>query len=193
MNMSKNLKRTISQLQASVALNLLYSIGAMIVVVVSSNVLVQFPINDWLTYGALTYPVSYLITELTNRFYGPRKARIVVYAGFVMAVCVSTLLAPFKIAFTSASAFLLSQLLDIYAFSAIRRGKWWFAPLLASCLASVADSAVFWTLAFWGEDVPLLTLAIGDTLVKIAVDLLMLLPFRMVVYKHSLNLSPDSN
>ncbi len=159
----------------------------MIIVVASSNYLVQFPINDWLTWGALPYPISFLVTELTNRFYGPKKARRVVYAGFLLAVILSFWLAPPKIAFASGSAFLISQLLDISIFNRFRQGPWWYAPFFASCLASIVDTAIFWNIAFYGENVPLLTWAIGDFLVKLLLDVVLLLPFRLFLNRRLLS------
>ncbi len=154
---------------------------AIVLIVTLSNYLVQFPINDWLTWGAFSYPISFLVTELTNRFYGPRTARHVVYIGFAVAVGLSVWLSTPKIAFASGAAFLLSQLLDISVFNQLRRGAWWQAPLFASILASLIDTLLFWSLAFWGEDVPLYSWALGDFLVKLAVDLVMLTPFRIAV------------
>lgn len=158
---------------------------AMIAIVALSNFLVQFPINDWLTWGAFPYPVSFLITELTNRFYGARRARQVVFAGFIMAAFFSIWLAPFMIVAASLSAFLLSQLLDIAVFNRLRRAAWWQAPFFASLLASLIDTAIFWSIAFYGEPVPLLTWALGDFLVKLSVDLAMLTPFRMMLNRRS--------
>ncbi len=155
---------------------------AMVAVIVASNVLVLFPINDWLTWGAFPYAVSFLITELTTRFHGASKARRVVYIGFAVGVVISVVLSTPRIALASAFAFLFSQLLDIAAFSKLRQSStWWLAPLGASMLASAVDSAMFWSFAFYGEDLPFVTWAIGDTCVKFAVDLVMLLPFRMAV------------
>jgi uncharacterized PurR-regulated membrane protein YhhQ (DUF165 family) len=163
--------------------SLKYAYLATILIVISSNVLVLFPINDWLTWGAFPYPVAFLVTELTNRFYGPKQARKIVYVGFVIAVLLSIWLATPKIALASGSAFLTSQLLDIAVFNRLRRATWWYAPLFASVIASCLDATVFWNLAFWGEDVPLLTWAIGDTAVKLFIDLAMLTPFRLATRK----------
>jgi uncharacterized PurR-regulated membrane protein YhhQ (DUF165 family) len=158
---------------------------AMTLIVMASNYLVLFPINDWLTWGAFLYPISFLITELTNRLYGPSKARRVVYLGFVLAVFCSFWLANPKIAFASGIAFLSSQLLDIFVFSQFRQATWWYGPLFASFLASLLDAAIFWNIAFFGEEVPILTWAIGDTLVKLLVDIVMLTPFRLIITKRS--------
>lgn len=160
-----------------------YAYLAMIAVVSASNYLVQFPINDWLTCGAFTYPASFLVTELTNRFYGPKQARKVVYVGFVIAVILSIWLATPKIALASGMAFLVSQLLDIAVFNRLRNGAWWYAPFFASLLASIVDTGMFWSIAFWGEDLPVLTWATGDFGIKFAMDVAMLTPFRMAIRK----------
>lgn len=157
------------------------SFFAMIVVVAASNYLVQFSINDWLTWGAFFYPATFLVTELTNRFHGPQKARRVVYAGFAVAIILSTALAPFRIAFASGFAFLVSQLLDISVFNRLRQAVWWQAPFFASTLASVIDTALFWTIAFYGENLPIFTLALGDLSIKFILDLAMLTPFRFAI------------
>jgi queuosine precursor transporter len=156
---------------------------AMIVIVASCNYLVQFPINDWLTYGAFAYPLSFLVTEITNNFYGPKIARKVVYIGFFLAVILSVWLATPKIAMASGTAFLVSQLLDISIFNNLRRTSWWFAPFFASLIASFVDTALFFSLAFWGEDLPFITWAIGDFGVKLLCDIVMLLPFRLAIRK----------
>jgi queuosine precursor transporter len=159
---------------------------AMMIIVASSNYLVQFPINDWLTFGAFPYPISFLVTELTNRFYGPKIARKVVYVGFILGVILSACFAPLKIASASAGAFLISQLLDIYVFNEFRQAKWWYAPFFASVSASLIDTLIFWNVAFWGEPVPLMTWAAGDFGVKFIIDLLMLTPFRFAINKLSI-------
>lgn len=164
----------------------LYSINLafflMVTIIVASNYLVQFPINDWLTWGAFPYPISLLITELTNRLHGPKKARHVAYVGFAIAALMSIWLATPKIAFASSTAFLTSQLLDISTFTRLRQKTWWQAPFVASVLASITDTALFWTLAFWGEEAPVLTWALGDFSVKLLLDLAMLIPFRLALY-----------
>jgi queuosine precursor transporter len=155
---------------------------AMMLTVAASNYLVQFPINDWLTYGAFPYPISFLVTELTNCLHGPAQARKVVYVGFFLGVCLSLALAPMRIAAASGAAFLVSQLLDIFVFNKLRRMTWWIAPLGASALASIIDTALFWSIAMWGEkNIPLFTWAVGDFLVKLGMDALMLTPFRLVL------------
>lgn len=154
---------------------------AMTSIVAASNVLVQYPINDWITWGALTYPVAFLITDLTNRRLGAQAARRVVYAGFALAVILSIALATPRIAIASGSAFLTAQLLDVYIFNRFRAARWWLAPLVSSALGSVLDTALFFSLAFAGSGAPWITWAIGDLGVKLAVALTMLIPFRLLL------------
>lgn len=159
----------------------LLGVLSMVVIVTASNILVQYPINDFLTYGAFTYPVAFLVTDLCNRTLGPAKARQVVAAGFVVAVIASLELATVRIALASGSAFLVAQLLDITVFDRLRRMAWWQAPLFSSVIASALDTALFFALAFAGTDVPWVTLAMGDYLVKLLVALAMLIPFRFLM------------
>jgi uncharacterized PurR-regulated membrane protein YhhQ (DUF165 family) len=156
-------------------------IAAMALVIVLSNVLVQYPIGDWLTWGAFSYPVVFLVTDLTNRAVGPQSARRVAFIGFAIAVAVSAALAPWRIAAASGSAFILSQLLDIVVFNRWRRQSWWKAPLIGSLVASVIDTAVFFFLAFAGSDVPWLQLAAGDLVVKALMATLLLAPYRALL------------
>lgn len=151
--------------------------AAMVLVVVSANVLVQFPINDWLTWGAATYPISFLITDIANRFHGAAVARRVLYAGFCIAVVLSLYFATVRIALASGTAFLIAQLLDVQVFDRLRNSVWWKAPLISSLIGSAVDTALFFTIAFYATTVPWITLAIGDFSVKIALALLMLIPF----------------
>jgi queuosine precursor transporter len=162
---------------------LLIAIGAMMVVVAASNWLVQFPINDWLTWGAFTYPFSFLVTDLTNRAYGPARARLVVGAGFVLAVALSLTLAPWRIAVASGGAFLVAQLLDIHIFNRLRQQKWYLAPFVSSAIASVLDTYVFFAGAFAGSGLPWHSWAWGDLAVKLAMALLLLAPFRLLMPK----------
>jgi hypothetical protein len=154
---------------------------AMATVVVASNVLVQFPVNDWLTWGAFTYPVAFLVTDLTNRRLGPEAARRVAVAGFVAAVLLSIWLATPRIAVASGTAFLTAQLLDVTLFDRLRRRPWWQAPLASSTLASAWDTAVFFSLAFAGTGLPWITWALGDFGVKLAMALALLIPFRALM------------
>lgn len=168
---------------------------AMAIVVTASNILVQYPINDLLTWGAFSYPVAFLITDLTNRALGPVRARKVVYVGFALAVLLSLYFADPRIAVASGSAFLIAQLLDISIFDRLRKKAWWLAPVASSTIASALDTFVFFWLAFaatgipftlfgvsFGETgVPWQTLALGDYLVKMGVALVMLIPFRLLL------------
>ncbi len=159
-------------------------VAAMAAIVVTSNIAVQYPITqfglqDWLTWGALTYPVAFLVTDLTNRRFGAETARRVVYVGFALAVALSLLLADPRIALASGSAFLLAQLLDILVFDRLRRAAWWRAPLASSVCGSVVDTALFFSLAFAGTGLPWMTWALGDLAAKLAVALCLLLPFRL--------------
>ncbi len=157
------------------------AIAAMAAIVALSNVAVQYPINDWLTWGALTYPASFLITDLTNRRFGPSRARIVVYVGFACAVALSFWLATPRIALASGTAFLVAQLMDVAVFDKLRRLPWWQAPLVSSGVASVVDTALFFSLAFAGTGLPWVTWGIGDLGVKFAMAALLLLPFRLLL------------
>jgi hypothetical protein len=183
---------------------ILIGIAAMAVVVTASNILVQHPFNDWLTWGAFTYPLAFLVTDLSNRWMGPAPARRVVVAGFVLAVALSIWLATPRIAIASGTAFLVAQLLDVAVFDRLRGGRWWRAPLVSSVFGSAVDTALFFSLAFapafaflgaearWAaERVPLLgagpetalwiSLAVGDFGVKIALALIALIPFRLAI------------
>mgnify|MGYP002628818908 CR=1 FL=1 len=157
------------------------AVGAMIVLIVASNILVQQPINDWLTWGALTYPMTFLVTDLINRGDGPKAARKVVYVGFAAAAVVSIVLAGPRIALASVTAFLAAQLLDVHIFDRFRNRAWWTAPLISSTVASAVDTALFFSLAFYGTDVPWTTLLVGDFLVKLAIAFTMLGPFRLLM------------
>jgi uncharacterized PurR-regulated membrane protein YhhQ (DUF165 family) len=159
----------------------LIPLAAMVAVVAGSNVAVQFPINDWLTWGAFTYPVAFLVTDLTNRRLGPVRAREVALAGFALAVLFSIGLAGPRIAVASGTAFLAAQLLDVGLFDRLRRLPWWQAPLISSAIASVIDTALFFGLAFAGTGLPWITWAIGDLAVKGAMALILLIPFRALM------------
>ncbi|NIA70173.1 queuosine precursor transporter [Pelagibius litoralis] len=156
-------------------------IAAMAVIVALSNYLVQFAINDWLTWAAFSYPVAFLVTDLTNRSMGPRAARLVICAGFALAVVLSLWLADPRIALASGSAFLVAQLLDVAVFNRLRSGVWWSAPLVSSTVGSIVDTALFWSIAFVGTGLPWQTWALGDFAVKMAMTALMLLPFRLLM------------
>ncbi|MEM1316426.1 MAG: VUT family protein [Pseudomonadota bacterium] len=189
---------------------ILTAVAAMAAVVVLSNILVQFLLGDWLTWGALTYPIAFLVTDLTNRALGPSAARRVVAAGFVAGILCSLAAAGFglttlRIAVGSGLAFLAAQLLDVRVFDRLREGSWWRAPLVSSFLGSALDTALFFSIAFsaalapvfpaedvaWAnEAIPLLgagplaplwmSLATADFAVKMTLALLALAPFRII-------------
>jgi uncharacterized PurR-regulated membrane protein YhhQ (DUF165 family) len=181
-----------------------WSVAAMAALVTASNILVQYPVGDFLTWGAFTYPFAFLVTDLTNRRFGPAAARRVVYVGFALAVALSIWLATPRIAVASGAAFLSAQMLDVAVFDRLRRGSWWRAPLVSSTLGSALDTALFFTLAFsasasliWPVEgwavapAPLMgvgpaapfwvSLALGDFLVKMAIALLALGPYRLAL------------
>ena len=163
------------------------------VVVLSSNYLVQFPVNYYglneiLTYGAFSYPIAFLITDLANRSYGKRVARKIVYFGFVLGigftVLFSTDFADFisiRIAIGSGVAFLTAQLLDVQIFDRLRKKEWFVAPLTSSMIGSTIDTFLFFSISFYGTGVPWVTLSLGDLIVKIMVALIMLIPFRLLL------------
>lgn len=156
-------------------------IAAMAVVVTASNILVQYPINDWLTWAAFSYPFAFLVTDLTNRRLGPGNARRVVWAGFAFAVALSAWLATPRIAGASGTAFLFGQLADVWAFDRLRHLKWWQAPLVSSSLGSILDTALFFSLAFAGSGLPWVTWGAGDLGVKAVFAALLLIPFRLLL------------
>ena len=158
-----------------------WPVAAMAAVIVLSNVLVQHPINDWLTWGAFSYPLVFLVSDLTNRALGPVVARRVAWAGFAVAVAASLALAPWRIALASGTAFIVSQGMDILVFNRWRRQTWWKAPLWGSLVASAVDTAVFFFLAFAGSDMNWLMLAAGDMAVKSAMAALLLAPYRALL------------
>ena len=163
------------------------------VIVLSSNYLVQFPVNYYglheiLTYGAFTYPIAFLITDLANRSYGKNIARKIVYFGFILgigfSVLFSTNFADFisiRIAIGSGVAFLTAQLLDVQIFDKLRKNKWYVAPLTSSMIGSTNDTFLFFSISFYGTGVPWVTLSFGDLIVKILVALIMLIPFRLLL------------
>ena len=154
---------------------------AMTAVVVSSNVLVQFPINEWLTWGAFIFPLAFLVNDLTNRAVGTRSARKVALAGFAVAVVMSLLLAPWRIALASGTAFLVSQLLDVTLFNRWRAHSWWKAPLIGPLIASVIDTALFFFVAFAGSEMDWLRLTAGDLAVKWLMAVVLLAPYKVML------------
>ncbi len=162
-------------------------VAAMAIIVAASNFLVRIQINDWLTWGALTYPVAFLVTDLINRRVGPDAARRVVYIGFACGVALSLYTSTARIALASGTAFLLAQLADVWLYDRLRRlAAWWQVPLASSTLASALDTALFFSLAFAFTEVPWVTLAIGDYGVKVAVACAMLVPFRLLMGERDL-------
>jgi queuosine precursor transporter len=180
--------------------SLLLPIAAMAVVVLASNILVQYPFEplglaDYLTWGAFSYPFAFLVTDLTNRHFGARDTRKVVYVGFVAAVILSAWFATPRIAIASGLAFLLAQLLDVEIFDRMRRRAWWMPPFLSSLVSSALDTVVFFTLAFscsavigssfgvigitdaCGADLPWTTWAVFDYLVKLALAITFIIPY----------------
>ena len=163
------------------------------VVVLSSNYLVQFPIHYYgldkvLTYGAFSYPVAFLITDLANRSYGKIVARKIVYIGFVVGVSFTLLfstnfadLISVRIAIGSGTAFLVAQLLDVQIFDKLRKRKWFVAPLTSSFIGSTVDTFLFFSISFYATGIPWFTLSLGDLTVKIFVALVMLVPFRLLL------------
>ena len=163
------------------------------VVVLSSNYLVQFPINYYglseiLTYGAFSYPVAFLITDLANRFYGKFVARKIVYIGFFIGIIFTLLfstdfadLISVRIAIGSGVAFITAQLLDIQIFDRLRKKEWFIAPLTSSFIGSTVDTFLFFSISFYGTGVPWITLSLGDLAVKLFVSLLMLIPFKILL------------
>ncbi|NBN65871.1 queuosine precursor transporter [Microvirga tunisiensis] len=187
------------------------AVTAMAIVVLASNYLVQFPVQgtlggivlaDLLTWGAFTYPAAFLVTDLTNRRFGPQAARQVVYAGFVLAVALSIWLATPRIAIASGTAFLVAQLLDVTVFNRLRQATWWKAPFISSLLGSIVDTLIFFSIAFsplfggsdafalelaplfgvFATDVPRwISWALGDFTVKMLVAIALLAPYRVLM------------
>lgn len=153
----------------------------MAAIVLVSNVLVQYPLNAWLTWGAFSYPVAYLVTDVCNRAYGASLARRVAWIGFAVGFIASALMAPLRIAIASGSAFIVSQLLDVAIFNGLRQQSWWKAPLFGSAAASVVDTALFFSLAFGGTEISWLHLAVGDLGIKLAMAFVLLPPYRLLV------------
>ena len=158
--------------------SLIALIIGMALVVVISNIAVSYPINDWLTWGALTYPIAFLVTDMTNRLFGVSRARTVVYAGFLIGVILSLWAADMRIALASGSAFLIAQLLDITIFDKLRQKTWWKAPLISTIISSAVDTLLFFSIAFVATGLPWVTWAIGDYGAKLAMAAILLMPFR---------------
>ncbi len=163
------------------------------VVVLASNYLVQFPINyygleELLTYGAFSYPIAFLITDLANRSFGKIVARKIVYIGFTIGILFTLIFSTnftdfisIRIAIGSGTAFIIAQLLDVQIFDQLRKKKWYIAPLTSSLIGSTVDTFLFFSISFYGTGIPWITLSLGDLSVKIFVALVMLIPFRLLL------------
>ena len=163
------------------------------VIVLVSNYLVQFPIKYYgfeeiLTYGAFSYPIAFLITDLANRSYGKAAAKKIVYFGFTLGILFTFFfstnfsdLISIRIAIGSGTAFIIAQLLDVQIFDKLRRKKWFVAPLISSFVGSTFDTFIFFSISFYGTGMPWISLSLGDLSVKILVALLMLIPFRVLL------------
>ena len=163
------------------------------IVVLASNYLVQFPIKYYgleeiLTYGAFSYPIAFLITDLANRSFGKIIARKIVYIGFAIGISFTLLfstnfadLISIRIAIGSGTAFLVAQLLDVQIFDQLRKKEWFIAPLTSSLIGSTIDTFLFFSISFYATGIPWVTLSLGDLAVKIFVALVMLIPFRLLL------------
>tara|TARA_Y100001970_G_scaffold4075_1_gene4779 strand:- start:477 stop:1025 length:549 start_codon:yes stop_codon:yes gene_type:complete len=162
-------------------------------VVLTSNYLVQFPINyfglnEILTYGAFSYPIAFLITDISNRFYGKIYAKKIVYIGFSLGICFTLLFSTnfgdiisIRIAIGSGTAFIVAQLLDVQIFDKLRRKNWFVAPLTSSLIGSTVDTFLFFSISFYATGIPWFSLSLGDLAVKFFVALIMLIPFRLLL------------
>ena len=163
------------------------------VIVLASNYLVQFPVKYYgleeiLTYGAFSYPIAFLITDLANRSYGKIIARKIVYIGFIIGIVFTLFfstnfadLISVRIAIGSGTAFLVAQLLDVQIFDQLRKKRWFVAPLTSSLIGSIIDTFLFFSISFYATGIPWVTLSLGDLAVKVLVALLMLIPFRLLL------------
>ena len=166
---------------------------SMALVVALSNYLVQFPVKyiglqDLLTYGAFSYPVAFLITDLSNRRYGKNTAKKIVYLGFALGVFLTFYfstnysdLISIRIVIGSGTAFLVAQLIDVNIFDKLRNKIWFAAPLISSLIGSTIDTFLFFSISFYGTGINWITLSFGDLFVKIFVALAMLIPFRLLL------------
>ena len=177
-------------------MNLFYKLSIIMgLVVVISNYLVQFPIqyfdlSEILTYGAFSYPITFLITDLANRAYGKVVARKIVYVGFTIGVILTLFVSTnfsdiisIRIAIGSGVAFFIAQNLDVQIFDSLRKKIWYVAPLTSSILGSITDTFLFFSIAFYATGIPWITLAFGDLAVKLFIALAMLIPFRLLIEK----------
>lgn len=162
-------------------------------VIIGSNYLVQFPIKHYnlqniLTYGAFTYPITFLITDLANRRFGKIKAKKIVYIGFATGIFLTLFVSTnfndiisIRIAIGSGTAFIVAQLIDIEIFQILRKKIWFVAPITSSFIGSIIDTFLFFSISFYGTGVPWVTLSLGDLAVKVFIALLMLIPFRLLI------------
>ena len=177
-------------------MNLYYKLSILMgIVVVVSNYLVQFPVqlmglNEILTYGAFSYPVTFLITDLANRAYGKVVAKKVVYVGFVIGILLTLFVSTnfediisIRIAIGSGVAFFVAQNLDIQIFDQLRKKSWFVAPLYSSTFGSLTDTFLFFSISFYATGIPWITLALGDLAVKLIITLVMLIPFKLLLLK----------
>ena len=177
-------------------MNLFYKLSFLMgLIVVLSNYLVQYPIqffglNEILTYGAFSYPITFLITDLANRAYGKVVARKIVYVGFIIGVLLTLFVSTnfsdiisIRIAIGSGVAFFIAQNFDIQIFNFLRKKKWYVAPLTSSVIGSITDTFLFFSIAFYSTGIPWVTLAFGDLVVKLFIALVMLIPFRLLIIK----------
>ena len=175
-------------------MSLFYKLSVLMgLIVAASNYLVQFPIKYYglekiLTYGAFSYPVAFLITDLANRSYGKLVARKIVYIGFILGISFTLLfstnfadLISVRIAIGSGTAFLVAQLLDVQIFDKLRQRRWYIAPLTSSFIGSSVDTFLFFSISFYATGIPWITLSLGDLAVKIFVAIIMLIPFRLLL------------
>lgn len=170
----------------SLSLNrLLLPIMAMAAIIVLSNILVSIEINSWITWGALSYPFAFLVTDLTNRRQGVANARKVVYVGFAVGVVASLIFAEPRIAMASGTAFLLAQLLDVTVFDKLRRQNWWIAPLGSSLISSIVDTVLFFSLAFYATGLDWTGWMVGDLAAKWGVALVALGPYALLAGRRS--------
>ena len=168
---------------------------SMAIMVAISNFLVQFPFNffsmgEILTYGAFSYPITFLITDLSNRSFGKQVAKKIVYLGFIVGVLLTLFLSTnftdiisIRIAVGSGSAFIIAQLIDVQVFDKLRRRIWFIAPFVSSFVGSFIDTMIFFFIAFYNTDVSWISLAVGDFSIKILMSVIMLIPFRLLLNK----------
>ncbi len=175
-------------------MSLFYKLSILMgIIVLISNFLVQFPVHyfglqEILTYGAFSYPITFFITDLANRAYGKLVARRIVYIGFIIGILLTLFVSTnfediisVRVAIGSGTAFLIAQNLDVQVFDKLRKKSWFIAPLTSSTLGSITDTFLFFSIAFYATGIPWITLAIGDLAVKLLITIVMLIPFRFLI------------